>query len=325
MILATALQTASQSTGMFLASRFFIGFGNSWASISAPIWLTELAFPTHRAPLTSMYNSMWYLGSIVAAWTTFGTFVIPNTWAWRIPSLVQGVPPLLQMLVLFWIPESPRWLVSKGRDQQAIQILAKYHCHGDDTDPLVAFEYDDIQQTLAMERAVAAPSSWKTLRANGFSPANVKTAFVTSSWVTMFTDRCNLRRFRVIIALAFFSQWSGNGIVSYYLNLVLTGIGITGSFDQLLFNGCLQIYNLITALVGALVVERAGRRTLFLTSTGGMCLSYMVWTILSARYEQSASTFSDNGDPIDGSPALGRSVAAIIFIYCEFSFSFYSS
>ena len=57
MILATVLQTASQSTGMFLASRFFIGFGNSWASISAPIWLTELAFPTHRGPLTSMYNS----------------------------------------------------------------------------------------------------------------------------------------------------------------------------------------------------------------------------------------------------------------------------
>ena len=92
MILATALQTASQSTGMFLASRFFIGFGNSWASISAPIWLTELAFPTHRAPLTSMYNSFWYLGSIIAAWTTFGTFVIPNTWSWRIPSLIQGVP-----------------------------------------------------------------------------------------------------------------------------------------------------------------------------------------------------------------------------------------
>jgi hypothetical protein len=220
------------------------------------------------------------------------------------------------MLLIFWIPESPRWLVSKGRDEQAIRILAKYHCHGDDSDPLVAFEYDDIQQTLAMERAVAAPSSFKTLRQNGFTPGNIKTAFVTSSWTTLFTDRCNLRRFRIIIALAFFSQWSGNGIVSYYLNIVLRGIGITESFDQLLFNGCLQIYNLITALVGALTVERAGRRTLFITSAAGMCMTYMVWTILSAKYTQSATTFNSDGDPVDGNAAMGRAVAFCIFIYC---------
>lgn len=81
---------------------------------------------------------------------------------------------------------------------------------------------------------------------------------------------------RIIIAIAFFSQWSGNGVVSYYLNLVLNGIGITGQGEKNLFNGILQVYNLATAYFGALTVDRFGRRPLFLTSAAGMCLSYMM-------------------------------------------------
>ncbi len=53
---------------------------------SAPLLITELAFPTHRAPITSLYNTTWYLGAIVAAWATFGTFSLDNSWSWRIPS-----------------------------------------------------------------------------------------------------------------------------------------------------------------------------------------------------------------------------------------------
>jgi hypothetical protein len=106
--------------------------------------------------------------------------------------------------------------------------------------------------------------------------------------------------------------------VSYYLNIVLRGIGITGEYEQNLLNGCLQIYNLFTAVLGALVVEKAGRRTLFLTSTAGMCMSYMVWTILSATYTNSASEFNELGDPLNGNPSLGRGVLAVIFIYYGF-------
>ena len=90
MLAATAIQTAAKDVGMFIGARFLIGFGLSFACIAAPVLITELAFPTHRAPITSLYNSTWYLGSIVAAWTTFGTFRLSSDWSWRIPSLVQG-------------------------------------------------------------------------------------------------------------------------------------------------------------------------------------------------------------------------------------------
>jgi MFS family permease len=122
---------------------------------------------------------------------------------------------------------------------------------------------------------------------------------------------------RVIIALAFFSQWSGNGLVSYYLTKVLNGIGITGQGEQLLINGILQIYNYATAIVGALVVDKAGRRTLFLVSTAGMCAMFSIWTAASATYWKSA-TFNADGDPMGGNAAAGRVVLVMIFFYYGF-------
>jgi hypothetical protein len=127
--------------------------------------VTELAYPTYRAPLTSLYNSLWYatcygvchpatyahlpgmrdlsckatmlfLNSFLstayhrAAWSTFGTFKIGSSWSWRIPSILQGIPSFLQIALVLFAPESPRWLVSKGRDQEALKTLAYYHAGG---------------------------------------------------------------------------------------------------------------------------------------------------------------------------------------------------
>ena len=115
MLIGVAVQTAAQNIGMFIGARFLIGFGLSWASIAAPILITELAFPTHRAPITSLYNSTWYLGSIVAAWTTFGTFRILNTWSWRIPSLLQGLPSIIQFFFVRVSLRDLKLLLSKRR------------------------------------------------------------------------------------------------------------------------------------------------------------------------------------------------------------------
>lgn len=70
--------------------------------------------------------------AISAAWTTFGTQHIPNDWSWRVPSLLQGIPAVLQVFLVFLMPESPRWLVSKGRDEQALRTLAYYHADGNE-------------------------------------------------------------------------------------------------------------------------------------------------------------------------------------------------
>ena len=296
MIIGVILQSAAQNIGMFIAARFLVGFGLSFASIAAPVLITELAYPTHRAPVTSLYNTTWYLGSIVAAWATYGTFRIDSNWSWRIPSILQGLPSFLQVIFIYTIPESPRWLVSRGRDDEAIQVITKFHCNGDTEDPLIAFEYDEIREALHLEKMSNEGSSWKSL----------------------FTTRGNLKRMRVIIALGFFSQWSGNGLVSYYLTLVLKGIGIRDTETQTLINGILQIFNYFAAIAGALAVDKAGRRLLFLTSTSGMCAMFVLWTVCSAIYAQSYTSLDASGNPIGANTAAGHGVLAFIFLYYGF-------
>ncbi|KAI0064231.1 hexose transporter [Artomyces pyxidatus] len=285
MLIATALQTAAQSVGMFIGARFLIGFGLTFAANAAPMLVTEVAYPAYRAPLTSMYNSLWYSGAIIAAWTTFGTeYMHHSTWSWRLPSLFQGLPSIAQVLLIYFVPESPRWLISKGREAEALKILAYYHADGNAEDPLVQYEYEEIRAAIDFDRNSGANVGWK--------------AFVTSPG--------NRKRLRIILALAWFSQWSGNGLVSYYLKKVLVNIGITNNTDQLLINGILQIWNLFWAIGASLMVERVARRVLFLTSCAGMLVAFCIQTACTAQY------FKSQGD------GLAHTVIAFIFIFYAF-------
>jgi hypothetical protein len=91
-----------------------------------------------------------------AAWTTFGTQHIKSDWSWRAPSALQGLPSVLQVFLIWFVPESPRWLVSKGRETQALKTLAYYHADGDENDPLVQYEFEEIKAQIEFDRTVAA-------------------------------------------------------------------------------------------------------------------------------------------------------------------------
>ncbi|KAF7360978.1 MFS domain-containing protein [Mycena sanguinolenta] len=268
MVIATAIQTASQSVEMFIGARFLVGFGLTFAASASPMLVAELSYPKYRAPLTSVYNSLWHLGSIVAAWATFGSFKIQSTWAWRLPSALQAVPSLVQVFLVWFVPESPRFLIRKGEESKALRILAYYHADGDENDPLVRYEFEEIKAAMEFDRTVAANIGWR--------------AFLASS--------SNLKRVRIIIAIAFFSQWSGNGLASYYLNKVLSDIGITNPTTQLLLNGILSIWSLLCALTASSTVEHFGRRILFITSGCLMTLCFTMQTVCFAR-------FTISGDP----------------------------
>lgn len=72
-----------------------------------------------------MYNTLWYIGSIVAAWTVFGTIEYKDDAAWRVPVALQALMPLVQFVGIWLLPESPRWLCSKDREEDALKVLIK--------------------------------------------------------------------------------------------------------------------------------------------------------------------------------------------------------
>jgi len=271
MVGGVALQCTATGVTQLILARGTIGFGLNISLNAAPLLITELAYPTQRAQITAMYNSIWYLGAVIAAWACYGAYIqeTGSFWAWRIPSLVQAVPSVLQLILVWFIPESPRWLIAKGRIDEARKILAKYHANGSDIrDPLVAFEITQIQHALRMEHEISK----------------------TTTYLTLFSTPGNRRRMRIIIALALFSQWSGNGLISYYLSIVLKGVGVTPANVQGQINGSLQAFNFVVAIAASLLVERLGRRTLFLTSNTGMLIVFVLWTAMSALFQDTHNT-----------------------------------
>jgi MFS family permease len=191
---------------MYLAGRFFIGFGANISNGTCPLLITEIAHPRHRGKVTTIYNTLWYLGAIVAAWATYGTLTtLTGDLQWRLPTGLQCLMPGIQLLAIFFIPESPRWLISKGRDDEALRILTKYHANGDESDEFVKWEFAEIRETLHMEKEFAT----------------------SSGWLELFRTPGNRKRSFLIIFTAIISQCSGNGLVSYYLSSILKTIGIT--------------------------------------------------------------------------------------------------
>ena len=70
--------------------------------------------------------------SLILHIETFGTFFMNNSWSWRIPSAVQALPSVLQLFLIWFVPESPRWLVSNGREEEARRILGYWHGNGNE-------------------------------------------------------------------------------------------------------------------------------------------------------------------------------------------------
>lgn len=204
-----------------------------------------------------------------------------GSWSWRVPSLMQACLPCLGLIGYLLCPESPRWLVSQGRVTEAREFFVKYHAQGDESAALVDFELVEVQRAIALES--------DTIHG--------------TSYTSMIKTKGNRHRLLISVSLGIFAQWNGVGNVSYYLSAVLDTAGVSGVKEQTLINGCIQVWNLLFAVGAAFMVDKIGRRVLFLTSCGGMLVSYIIISALAGSYDTT------------GDPATGIAVVPMLFIY----------
>lgn len=175
------------------------------------------------------------------------------------------MPSVIQLLGLWFVPESPRWLISQDKNEEALAILAKYHAEGNQDDPLVRYEYDEILNALAYERSIDR-----------------------HSWIQNYLDFLrtpgNRKRLFILFWCACISQMSGNAFVSYYLAPVLTSVGLTTSLEQTLINATQQMLSWFSALYFATLPQKLGRRTLFLASLTCIFICLISITVGSAVF-----------------------------------------
>jgi sugar porter (SP) family MFS transporter len=281
-IVGVLVEFFATSLDMYIGGKIVLGIGSGLVQMTAAVLVTELSHPKERVQVTTFYNTSIVLGYVIGAWATYGCFRIPSQWSWRLPTLIQIVPSVYQLSLIFFSPESPRWLVARGRKEEARQILVKYHGECDAASPVVAFEFAEIQEVIARE------------------------AEQNMTWKQFFSSVPNLKRIALCFATAVFSQSSGNLLVSNYLTQILKDTGVTADKDITLVNGMVTLWQYIVALTVTAIIDRFKRRTFFLVGSGGVVVTFVAWTIAAQQYLEKESL------------AAGRVVLACIFIFQAF-------
>lgn len=292
-VIGTIIQATPEHGDLhqFMGGRFLVGFGVPLAVTSAPIYLVEIAYPTWRGIFGGLYNVVgYYVGALAATWTSYGTGKLTSDWSWRLPVIIQAIPSLLVMTLIWTIPESPRYLWGNHKGQKAKDILTKYHGDGNPNSAVVELECKEIQESIDFEAELLSTRWW--------------------DYRPLFTTRPARYRVWLLMLVTVFPQFIGGAVISYYMATILEDVGITSSSQQLLLNALNTIFSFLSGIAGSFMVDKLGRRTLFLWGTFLTMLVYIPINVIAAIAEGHVGT------------GPGYAFIAMIFLYgIFFSFS----
>jgi MFS family permease len=211
MILGSYLAAGAhaQVDAYLYAGRFFTGIGVGTLSAIGPLYNAELAPPEVRGFLVSLQQLTTTIGILFAYWIAYGTNYMGGTgagqseWAWRLPLIIQGVPAVVLAVGVWFMPYSPRLLMKKGRENEALATLSNLRGLPEDH-ILVQVEYLEIKSEVEFERrafakrfpemAAKKPSIWRR---------------EIAEYATIFRNKDSFKRVALGSLVMFFQQWSG--------------------------------------------------------------------------------------------------------------------
>lgn len=256
---------------LFVLARVLGGVAVGGAILIAPVYIAEISPPKLRGSMVSLNQLMIVLGISASFFSNYFLLDVgENNWRWMLG--MDAVPAVLYFFLLFTVPESPRWLFSKGDRDQARVILTKA-CGAE----MAEAELKNIEQSFAEK----AP----TVKVSGVFGKGLR--FI------MF----------IALAIAFFQQITGINAVFYYLPTIFaqTGGGTNAAFRQAVLVG---LVNLGMTFVAIRYVDRLGRKPLLLIGAAGMAISLLTcsWAFHDSSYQITDKSFTvlkDNKAPAD--------------------------
>lgn len=162
-IIGAALQCSAQNHNWMICSRAVNGIGTGILNAIVPVWATETAEHTSRGQFIAIEFTLNIFGVVVAYWLEFGLSYIDNNssaFGWRFPIAFQIVPLLVLLSSVWFFPESPRWLVKAGRDDEAQYILRRLRGSSEFDRERAHAEYTDIKNIVQLETKESSNNSY---------------------------------------------------------------------------------------------------------------------------------------------------------------------
>ncbi len=225
----------------FMIFRFIGGLGVGASSVVAPMYISEIAPAKRRGQLVALYQFNIVFGILMAYFSNYliGTANLNEAWRWMLG--VEAIPALIYSILIFKVPKSPRWLITKRNDfEGARAILTK-------TDP----EGVDEAIRLAIEES--------------------KQIKVKAGFGTLFNAKFS-RTTLLAIMMAFFNQMSGINAIIYFAPRIFESAGISTE-DALFSTIGIGVINIVATMLGLYLIDRIGRKKLMYIGSVGYIIS----------------------------------------------------
>ena len=228
-------------------------------SIISPLYISELAVAQYRGRLVSLYQlavTIGFLGAYLVnyqllGYSTSNPDIVTGWWSlifvtevWRGMLGMEILPALLFFIIIFFIPESPRWLILKGREEKATNILERIYTSSKDA----LFQLAETKSVLSSE----SKSEWKLLLQPGIRKAVI-----------------------IGVCIAMLGQFMGVNAVLYYGPSIFENAGLSGG-DSLFYQVLVGLVNTLTTVLALVIIDKIGRKKLVYYGVSGMVISLIL-------------------------------------------------
>lgn len=304
------LQAASTNLAMILVGRIISGWAVGLMSMSVPVYQAECAHPNMRGLIVGLTQQMIGIGFIVSTWVGYGSRHTSDesSFQWRFPLAFQCIPSVLLLVGLIWLPESPRFLIEKDRDDDGMKILRKLHYNGRNEE-WIQTEYNEIRATISAEKAITAPG-WSVM----FEVKQWRKRLMLGTLVQVFTQLTGISKYLISGCTQLCRLHANNisaDVIGYYQTTMYNALGIEGHRAVLVAG----IYNCVGPIANLIfiffILDRVGRKRPLLAGAFGITVALFAEAGLNAA------------NP-DGT-RLGYSIGGVFFLFLVsviFSLSF---
>ncbi|XWS12337.1 hypothetical protein CRYUN_Cryun37aG0081200 [Craigia yunnanensis] len=245
--IGAVVMASAPGAAVLIVGRVFVGLGVGMASMTSPLYISEASPAKIRGALVSTNGFLITGGQFLSYLINLAFTKAPGTWRWMLG--VAGIPALLQFVLMLLLPESPRWLFRKGREEEAKVILRKIYPADE-----VEQEIQDLKESVEAE-----------IREEGSSEKINLTKLLKTKTVR--------RGLTAGVGLQVFQQFVGINTVMYYSPTIVQLAGFASNRTALLLSLVTAGLNALGSIVSIYFIDRTGRKKLLIISLFGVAIS----------------------------------------------------